>query len=60
MHTDFGTTVTDPDVYTNDEYWNEYIQFFDSAGNQSFQKYLEGYGYLGKFYKARVSTVDLT
>ncbi|MFE2548246.1 DUF6528 family protein [Streptomyces sp. NPDC059355] len=42
---------------TSPDWWNSYIQFFDSAGAKSFARSLEGYGYTGQFYKARLSSV---
>ncbi|MEC4016603.1 DUF6528 family protein [Streptomyces sp. H27-D2] len=39
------------------EHWNSYIQFFDSAGNEGVRRPLTGYGYTGKFYKSRLSSV---
>ncbi|WP_327360238.1 hypothetical protein [Streptomyces sp. NBC_01296] len=39
---------------------NSEIQFFDSVGNKSFRRSLEGYGYTGQFYRARLSSVNFS
>ncbi|WP_327286707.1 MULTISPECIES: hypothetical protein [unclassified Streptomyces] len=45
---------------SGDNWWNSYIQFFDSAGAKTFTRSLEGYGYEGRFYKARLSSVNFS
>ncbi|WP_330294210.1 hypothetical protein [Streptomyces sp. NBC_00503] len=41
-------------------HWNIFIEFFDSSGNFDRTRKLQGYGYEGQFYKARLSSVDFT
>uniref|UniRef100_A0AAU2UVV7 Uncharacterized protein n=1 Tax=Streptomyces sp. NBC_00003 TaxID=2903608 RepID=A0AAU2UVV7_9ACTN len=45
---------------SGDDWWNSEIQFFDSVGNKSFTRSLEGYGYTGRFYRARLSSVNFS
>ncbi|MFB7087908.1 hypothetical protein [Streptomyces sp. NPDC056296] len=41
-------------------WWNTYIQFFNSSGERTYRRNLEGYGYEGHFYKARVSSTSFS
>ena len=41
-------------------WWNEYVQFFDATGNQTYRRGLDYYGYEGRFYRSRIAGVRLS
>ncbi|KOG15596.1 MULTISPECIES: hypothetical protein [Streptomyces] len=49
--------VTDPG---KEGWWNEYVQFFDPTGKPSYRRGLDYYGYEGRFYRSRISSIRLS